>query len=310
MTHDGPPNRRFRRAFYNWDGSEAPWRLNPTSDLRELVAFAKYPFAALSPRHSTQRFQFSQRGKPHFVEAAPLHPDIGLATVADLDIMVVVASYLTWCHDRDGVPYDGTVTFRPATLLDALGKSTGGEQHRNLHAALARLTNTQITTSLSAPGCIEFRLLNAVHTSDTGELMLTIDPWLWREVQAERIAKIDPVALTLRGLERRLYSWARAHLGAQRNDWRLSVPRARAKAASVDALRKFRSRLAAIAARNRLPHFRVTLERDGQNTNLVLSRRVPVTAAPTTIHLPSFDVHTLAAQTETVCVPTTFSEDD
>lgn len=312
MPRDEPPNRRIRRAFYNWDGSEPAWRPNPTTDLRELVALAKFPFAALSPRTTPLHYQFWQRDKPHFVHARSIDPDIGLATVADLDVMTVVASYLTWLHDHDGAPYDGTLTLRPATILQTLGKSTGGAQHRDLRAALARLTNTEIRTTLGAHGDTTLRLLTAVHPpNDKGALTLDIDPWLWVEVQAERIVKIDPAAFTLRGLERRLYSWARVHLGAARNDWRLSVPRAHAKAASLDALRKFRSRLAAIADRNRLPHFRVALERDGQNTDLVFTRRAPVTAPPDILVLPVFDIGTQeATPTETMVFSTTFPDDD
>lgn len=312
MTHDEPPNRRFRRAFHNWNGFEPAWLPNPTTDLRELVAFAKFPFAALSPRSTPLRYRFWQRGRPHFVEATPVDANIGLATVADLDVMIVVASYLTWHHNIDGAPYVGTLALRPAALLHALGKSTGGEQHRNLHAALTRLTNTEIATSLGGCGDTTFRLLQRVHPPNhKGELTLEIDHWLWTEVRAERIVKIDPVALTLRGLERRLYSWARVHLGAVRNEWRVSVPRAHAKIASLDALRKFRSRLALVALRNRLPHFLVALERNGQDTDLLLTRRAALTAADNTLVLPAFDIDTQdTTPIETVFLSHTFADDD
>jgi len=311
MPPDEPPNRRMRRAYPNWDGSERPWTPDPTTDLRELVAFAKFPFAALAPRTAPLRYQFWQRGRAHFVEATPVNPDIGLATVADLDVMVVVAAYLTWLHDHDGAPYDGTLTLRAAAILQTLGKTSGGAQHRDLHATLARLTNTEITTSLGAYGDTSFRLLQHVRApNDKGALTLTIASWLWTEVQAERIVKIDPVAFTLRGLERRLYSWARVHLGAVRNEWRVSVPRAHAAIASQDALRKFRSRLAQVAARQRLPHFLVQLERGGPNTDLVLSRRAPVTA-PNEIRLTGLGaVDRETTPTETVFSPVTFPDDD
>lgn len=312
MPPDEPANRRMRRLYPNWDGSERPWTPNPTTDLRELVALAKFPFAALAHRTTPLRYQFWQRGRAHFVEATPINADTGLATVADLDVMIVVAAYLTWLHDHDGAPYDGTLTLRATTLLQTLGKATGGAQHRDLHAALTRLTNTEIMTSLGAHGDATFRLLQEVRApNDKGALTLTIASWLWTEVQAERIAKIDPVAFTLRGLERRLYSWARVHLGAVRNQWRISVPRAHAAMGSQDALRKFRSRLALVAARQRLPHFLVTLERDGQNTDLVLSRRTPIATTPNEIRLTGFgDDAQETTPTETVCIPATFTNDD
>lgn len=302
----------MRRLYPNWDGFEPTWRPNPTADLRELVAFAKFPFASLAPRSTPIHYQFWQRGRAHFVHAKPINPNIGLATITDLDVMIVVASYLTWRHNHDGAPYNATLALPPATILQTLGKTTGGAQHRDLHAALARLANTEITTSLGAHGDTNFRLLAAVHEpNDKGTLTLDINPWLWSEVQAERIAKIDPVAFTLRGLERRLFSWARVHLGAVGTAWRISVARAHATIGSQDALRKFRSRLAAIAERNRLPHFLVTLERDGQNTDLVLTRRTLVAAAHNTLALSGFDIDTEdTTPIETVFSPVTFSDDD
>lgn len=242
--------------------------------LRAPLPFLRYPILALGPRSEPIHYRGFERGQPFFLSVAPTSPDHGLPTLADGDILIVLTTLLTR-HLNAGESLPAVLDVAPATILRALGRPPGGTQHAQIDAALARLVHASINTDLCSAAGNLFSLIDRVERLPGRRRLyrLHLSEFLLQQVRTRHILAFDPAALRLRGLERRLYGWARAYAGGvQYESWSLDLWQARDRAASQDNLRRFRAALTGIAAANRLPGFRVTLQVASKRTKLVLSR--------------------------------------
>ena len=186
-------------------------RSGALTGLRASATMLRYPFLALGPRREPIHFQGHQGKRPIYLTVSAIEPGLGLATLADGDLLIYALTQLTHRLNR-GEALNAPLSVRPGTILRGLGRPSGGRQHALLAAAAARLANTQVSTNLGGAGQL-FNLLDAtVHPAVDGPdspWSLKLPAFLIDEVANRRILRFDPAALALRGLERRLYEWAR-----------------------------------------------------------------------------------------------------
>lgn len=253
--------------------------------LRAPTVFLRHPFLALGPRRTPIFYRGWEKGRPFFLHVGAGDPDIGLATQADGDILVYVVTRLM---DRlnSGVALEGPLTVQSGELLRGLGRDTGGRQHALLAAQIARLSATVISTDLRGTSQY-FNLISQVErVGGNGEGWRLHPPaFLVEEVRARRILQINPAAVHLRGLERCVYGWARAHVGQSRTaHWDVPIDRAHTSAGSEDLRRRFRSAIRAIVERNRLPDYALICVTQDRSTCIRMTRRDA--SAPATAMLP------------------------
>lgn len=251
--------------------------------LRASATLLRFPVLALGPRHEPIHFRGFDGRDPVYLSVSADEPRRGLATLADGDVLIFVATQLTNRLNR-GEPLDAPLLVRPGTILRALGRPRGGRQHALLAEALARLAGTTVSTSIGGTGRLFTLLDTAVPpATDASHGAWTLaSAFLAAEVAARRILRFDPAALALRGLERRLYDWARVRAGGSaHSSWTITLERARDRAGSQDAPRRFRHAIKHIVARDRLPGFTLALEGPGLRPSLVITRRIGFVASAT-----------------------------
>ena len=242
-------------------------RLDPDRDLRALVLFMREPVFALGPGR-TEDFHFIGRrnGQPVRVSVSSDDAAAGShATVDDADALIPLISELTALRN-EGRKLPRTLVLRPAVALHTLGRPGGGRQRRLLDDAFVRLAATTIILTDAAAGTQAFRPIEACERLPGGARRLTLPPELIAEVEAGRVLKLDPAALRLKGLERRLYSLARAHTG-RNGTWQVDLGLLARLCPWRGTWRKFRSRLVGLAATQVLPGFLfAVVDRDGRPT--------------------------------------------
>jgi hypothetical protein len=251
--------------------------------LRAPTAFLRYPFLAPGPRHTPIIYRGREKGRPFFLHVGAASPDIGLATQADGDVLIYAVTRLM---DRlnSGVELEGALIVRSGELLRGLGRSGGGRQHMLLDAQIARLNATMVSTNLrGTTQC--FTLIERVErvSGASAGWRLHLPTFLIEEVRARRILQISSAAVHLRGLERRVYGWARTYVGmSQAAHWDMPLDRAHASAGSEDLRRRFRSAIRAIITRNRLPDYALQWVQQDRSACIRMTRRdAPAPAAVT-----------------------------
>lgn len=249
-------------------------RPNALACLRAPTAFLRYPFLAPGPRRTPITYRGREKGRAFFLHIGAGDPDIGLAAQADGDVLVYAVTQLT---DRlnIGVALEGPLTVRSGELLRGLGRDRGGRQHSLLAAQIARLSATMVSTDLrGTTRC--FNLIERVErVGGTGAgWRLHLPAFLIEEVRERRILQISSAAVHLRGLERCVYGWARAHVGLKQTaHWDMPLDRAHALAGSEDLRRRFRSAIRAIVERNQLPDYALQWVAQDRSACIRMTRR-------------------------------------
>jgi plasmid replication initiation protein len=162
--------------------------LDPTRDLRELVAFAKWPFFALAPGQPNLEYRGYTSNAAFELHA--IATSTAIATIADADAMIWITSVLAKdLNEERALPSE--LTFRLGDVLRALGRDDGGRQRRLLRAALDRLATTRIFTTLhpspnrSSASFTCFEHLD-VPADDRKFCCVVIPEWITEQVAARR----------------------------------------------------------------------------------------------------------------------------
>src|SRR6516164_4447173 len=220
-------------------------------DQRDLM---ERPFFSLSK---------SPRTKPIFYRANDVEvqvfgmPDHGMATIWDADVLIWAASQIVRAENL-GLATSRFFRFTPYQLLRGIGRPTGNQQYLLLKAALARLQSTVIATTIR----------NGEHWRR--RQFSWINEWEEMSTRAGRVEgmefvlPIDPAYFRLTGgIERWLYRVARKHAGHQRHGWVFEFAHLHAKSGSLARVSDFALDIRRIAARQRLPGYRLLIERKG-----------------------------------------------
>ena len=219
-------------------------------DQREVM---ERPFVSLSvTRPQKTPIEYKSPDGNVWVKVVP-HPDYGMATINDWDIIIWAAGHI-WERISNGEPPYRTIRFYPYSLLKSVRREARGKYHyQKLKGALQRLHTTTIETSIGIGErnhLIEdggFHLIDnwkMVRDSETNEVLcwqITLNKWIYEKILDKRnILTIDPNYFLLQsGIDRWLYRIARKHAGTQPAGFTISLEELHNKSGTSRSFRKW-----------------------------------------------------------------------
>ena len=236
-------------------------------DQRDLM---ERPFFSLSKSPRTKPILYRANDVEVQVFGMPEH---GMATIWDADVLIWAASQIVRAENL-GLATSRFFRFTPYQLLRGVGRPTGNQQYRLLKAALARLQSTVIATTIRNGEHWrrrQFSWINEWEEMSTRAgrvegMEFVLPDWFYSSVvDRSLVLTIDPAYFRLTGgIERWLYRVARKHAGRQWHGWVFEFAHLHAKSGSLARVSDFALDIRRIAARQRLPGYRLLVERKGR----------------------------------------------
>jgi plasmid replication initiation protein len=197
-----------------------------------------------------------------------------MATIWDADVLIWAASQIVRAANL-GLATSRFFRFTPYQLLRGVGRPTGNQQYCLLKAALARLQSTVIATTIRNGEHWrrrQFSWINEWEEMSTRAgrvegMEFVLPDWFYSSViDRSLVLTIDPAYFRLTGgIERWLYRVARKHAGRQWHGWVFEFAHLHAKSGSLARVSDFALDIRRIAARQRLPGYRLLIERRGRS---------------------------------------------
>ncbi|MDO9713153.1 replication initiator protein A [Paracraurococcus lichenis] len=254
----------------------------PLRDQRETM---ERPFFSLAKTKRLKPIDYTSPNGEVWVKVLP-HPDFGMATIWDADVLIWAASVLAEMKKRRLNEVPRTLHFQPYDLLRAIDRKTGGADYRLLREALARLQATVVKTNIRARGRRKERQFGWIEgwtdlvdetTGQSRGMTLTVSEWFHEGVLMDGgVLAIDPAYFGITGgRERWLYRVARKHAGGHDGEgFAVSLPTLFEKSGAEGDYRRFKFELRRIAERDALPEFHLLWEEPGQGEpSLRMTRR-------------------------------------
>jgi plasmid replication initiation protein len=174
----------------------------------------------------------------------------------------------------------------PYEILTFVGRGTSARDYDHLRAALDRLQSTTVMTSirqLTKRRRQRFSWINEwkekadPHGRPLG-LELIFPDWFYAGVLDEALVlNIDRAYFDLTGgIERWLYRLVRKHGGRQEGGWSFDFKYLHAKSGSLSPLKHFAYDLREIVRRERLPGYRLVIERSLRGSERLSFMPIPV----------------------------------
>ena len=145
-----------------------------------------------------------------------------IATIWDFDIVIWAISQINAGIERGHDP-GATITFRPYDLLKSIGRGTSGKTYEEFRAAINRLRDTRIETTIRRrhkDRIEDFNLLADFTLDQDAQgrplaAQITLPRWIYNAILTRKeILSISPDYFDLSsGLDRFLYRLARRHAG-------------------------------------------------------------------------------------------------
>ena len=241
-------------------------------DQQDLMA---HPFFSLAKSKRTEPIDYAAGDTRIRVEGTAEH---GLATIWDADVLIWAASQLVEARDA-GLRTARLLSATPHQILTFTGRGTSLRDYQRLRAALDRLQATTVVTNLRQPDLRRRHRFSWVNewkerTDAAGRplgLELILPDWFYQGVLA------DAFVLTIGreyfgltgGIERWLYRLARKHAGHQAEGWAFDFRHLHAKSGSLARFANFAIDLRTVARRQRLPGYRLAVERRSDGAELL-----------------------------------------
>jgi plasmid replication initiation protein len=240
-------------------------------DQRDLM---ERPFFSLSKSPRTKPILYKANDIEVQVFGMPEH---GMATIWDADVLIWAASQIVRAENL-GLVTSRFFRFTPYQLLRGVGRPTGNQQYLLLKAALARLQSTVIATTIRNGEHWRRRQFSWINeweeiSTRAGRIEgmeFVLPEWFYSSViDRSLVLTIDPAYFRLTGgIERWLYRVARKHAGRQRHGWVFEFTHLHVKSGSLARVSDFALDIRRIAARQRLPGYRLLIERKGRTERL------------------------------------------
>ena len=248
-------------------------------DAQDLMA---YPFFSLAKSKRVVPIDFRAGKIAIRVEAVPEH---GMATIWDADVLIWAASQIVEARDA-GLKTSRLMAATPFEILTFVGRGTSARDYDRLKAALDRLQSTTVMTSIRQPTdrprhrfswINEWKERADPHGRPLGLEMILPD-WFYAGVLDEALVlTIDRAYFDLTGgLERWLYRLVRKHGGHQDGGWSFDLKYLHAKSGSLAPLKHFAYDLREIVRRERLPGYRLVMERSLRGAERLTFTPIPV----------------------------------
>lgn len=259
-----------------------PTRFEPS--YRDLMDVMAYGFLSLSKRR-IKPITYFYRSVSVQVTANATY---GMATIWDWDVIIGLVSLINESQN-DGLRVSPKIGFRPYNLLKCIGKAAGGQNYRELAAAIRRLRYTSITTNIrlndqhgeerplsfvedyKIPRCYADTSVRGMWrgTPDASqEWEVTISPWVFNVVISQKgILTIDAEYFRLKGgLERFLYRYARKAVPARTGRWKIHMELLHKASGSCGNLYDFEKKIRNISANDTLPGYRLETHGRGRES--------------------------------------------
>lgn len=239
----------------------------PPRDQRDLM---ERPFFSLAKTPRTRPILYKVADVEVQVCGMPEH---GMATIWDADVLIWAASQIVAAENND-LTTSRFFRFTPYQLLRAIGRATGAREYRLLKNALIRLQSTSVRTTIRHGlhwRRHQFSWINEWEELTTRDgsvegMEFVLPDWFYRGViDRSLVLTIDPAYFRLTGgIERWLYRVARKHAGHQPYGWLFEVTHLHEKSGSLARPSDFALDLRRIAARQKLPGYRLDIFRHGR----------------------------------------------
>ena len=222
-------------------------------DAQDLMA---YPFFSLAKSKRVVPIDFHAGKISIRVEAVTEH---GMATIWDADVLIWAASQIVEARDS-GLETSRLMAATPYEILTFVGRGTSARDYARLTGSMSG-KRQQIRT-----------------VGRWGELILP--DWFHTGVlNRSLVLTIDPAYFNLTGgLERWLYRLVRKHGGHQRGGWSFDFKYLHARSGSLSPLKHFAYDMREIVRRERLPGYRLLIERGLHGAERVHFTPIPVDA--------------------------------
>jgi plasmid replication initiation protein len=242
---------------------------------RDAQDWMAYPFFSLAKSKRLVPIDFRAGKITIRVEAVPEH---GMATIWDADVLIWAASQIVEAHDA-GLKTSRLMAATPYEMLTFVGRGTSARDYD-------RLQPTTVMTSIRQPTerrrhrfswINEWKETADPHGRPLG-LELVLPDWLYAGVLDEALVlTIDRVYFDLTGgLERWLYRLVRKHGGRQDGGWSFDFKHLHAKSGSLSPLKHVAYDVREIVRRERLPGYRLVIERGLRGAERLSFTRTPV----------------------------------
>jgi plasmid replication initiation protein len=258
----------------------------PLRDQRDTM---ERPFFSLSKKKRRAPIDYKSEDGSVWIHVMA-HPEFGMATIWDADILIWAASVIMERHNSKLNDSSRRLEFSPHELLRAIRRSIGGEHYQRLREALARLQATVIRTNIRAKSSRKDRQFSWIDSfedlvdENTGEsrgMALELSDWFYEGiVEKGGVLAIGPEYFDITGgRERWLYRVARKHAGGHEGEgFAISLPTLFDKSGAEGAYRRFKFELKKIAEANDLPEFHLAWEeRERGEPSLRMTRRSMLT---------------------------------
>ena len=250
-------------------------------DAQDLMA---YPFFSLAKSRRTTPIDFHSGDVKIRVEGTAEH---GIATIWDADILIWAASQIIEARDAGLCP-SRLMHATPYEILQFIGRGKSLRDYQRLKAALDRLQSTTVATSIRAMAGRRMHRFSWINewkelADAEGEplgIELILPDWFYAGVlDAALVLTIDPTYFKLTGgIERWLYRLVRKHAGRQNSGWRFDLRHLYRKSGSTARFSDFAYDLRALAARQPLPGYILSIQQTPDESETLVFRPVPPTA--------------------------------
>jgi len=233
--------------------------------LKDLIAHMEHPFYSLSKKPETAIRRYEHNG--NWIEIVPSVK--GLATIYDKDILIYCISQLIAKKNKNE-PLSKRIRINVHELLMFTNRGTSGKDYAAMCEALDRLDGTRIRTNIKRDDEEQFNAFGLIDSAAIarkfgldGRLLwceITLSDWVFNAVNQNNYLTLHRDYFRLRRpLERRIYEIARKHCGRQPS-WSISVDLLHKKTGSRSKLKQFRYLIKAIAQKNHLPDYFISIE--------------------------------------------------
>ncbi|MFA6232270.1 MAG: replication initiator protein A [Rhodanobacter sp.] len=247
-------------------------------DAQDLMA---YPFFSLAKSRRTTPIDFRAGGVTVRVEGTAEH---GIATIWDADILIWAASQIVEARDT-GIRTSRRMRATPYEILRFIGRGTSVRDYRRLKAALDRLQSTSVATSIRETTGRRLHRFSWINewkdrAGPDGQplgIELILPDWFYAGViEQALVLTIDPAYFRLTGgIERWLYRLVRKHGGRQYWGWRFDLRHLYLKSGSLARYADFALDIRRLAARQALPGYVLSVQRDVRGIESLGFRPVP-----------------------------------
>ena len=259
---------------------------------REARETMELPFLSLSKRPRFQAIRyFGPKGVEVTVSGGEPH---GIANIFDWDLIIWLLSQIRHALNKKQ-EVSRKIRFSRWAFLKATRRHTSGSEYRRLEAAIARLKNTTISTTIRAKqrrtvmfNWFEYADIERDEKGRLRDVTVVLPEWLFEAVCDHKLVlTLHPDYFLLTGgIERWLYRIIRKGAGKQPKGWKWKLKTLHERSGSTQSYKYFARDIRKIAARGALLDYELSLmTSSGQQYLHARCMNAPAIAEP--VELPS-----------------------